>query len=241
MLEAVNVTKTFGGLVAIDGVDLEVRTDEIVGLIGPNGAGKTTLFDTITGVVDPDDGTEIRLDGADLVALDAHEIARAGLSRTFQTVRVFGEMTALDNAAAAALFGTDESVSQAAADRRGRAALAFVGLDDAADAPAASLPIARRRRLELARAVASDPELILLDEIATGLTPGEVAELSGVIRRLRDDRGISVLWIEHVIDAIAETADRIVVLDGGRKIADGTPAEIRRDAAVTAAYLGTDG
>jgi len=240
MLEAANVSKKFGGLVAVDGVDFEIDRGEIVGLIGPNGAGKTTLFNTITGVLDPEEGSEITFNGENLLALDTHEIARSGVLRTFQIVRVFGEMTVLENAAAGALFGTDESISQAEAQRRGREALAFVGLEDKAEVEARNLPIAQQKQLELARTVASDPDLVLLDEIASGLTPGEIEELSNTIRRLRDDRDISVLWIEHIMDAIMGTADRIIVLKSGRKIVEGTPEEIRNNEVVTEAYLGAD-
>ena len=240
MLEAANVTKKFGGLVAVDGVDFEIDRGEIVGLIGPNGAGKTTLFNTITGVLDPEDDSRITFNGEDLLALDTHEIARSGLLRTFQIVRVFGEMTVLENAVTGALFGSEESISQAEAERRGREALAFVGLEDKADMEARNLPIAQQKQLELARSVASDPDLVLLDEIASGLTPGEIEALSDTIRRLRDDRGISVFWIEHIMDAIMGTADRIIVLKSGRKIAEGTPEEIRTDDAVTEAYLGAE-
>ena len=240
MLEAANVTKKFGGLVAVDGVDFEIDRGEIVGLIGPNGAGKTTLFNTITGVLDPEDDSRITFNGEDLLALDTHEIARSGLLRTFQIVRVFGEMTVLENAVTGALFGSEESISRAEAERRGREALAFVGLEDKANVEARNLPIAQQKQLELARSVASDPDLVLLDEIASGLTPGEIEALSNTIRRLRDDRGISVFWIEHIMDAIMGTADRIIVLKSGRKIAEGTPEEIRTDETVTEAYLGAE-
>lgn len=240
MLEAANIRKKFGGLVAIDGVDLEIGHGEIVGLIGPNGAGKTTLFNTITGVLEPEGETEITFNGEDLVALDTYEIARAGLLRTFQIVRVFGEMTVLENAVAGALFGTEESISQQEAEERAREALEFVGLEDSADMQAENLPIAQQKQLELARAVASKPDLVLLDEIASGLTPGEIEELSDTIRRLRDELGISVFWIEHIMDAIMGTADRIIVLKSGQKIAEGTPKEIRNDQVVTEAYLGEE-
>lgn len=240
MLEAANVSKKFGGLVAVDGVDFEIGRGEIVGLIGPNGAGKTTLFNTITGVLDPEEDTEITFNGDDILALDTHEIARSGLLRTFQIVRVFGEMTVLENAVTGALFGTEESISQAEAERRGREALAFVGLEGKAEIEARNLPIAQQKQLELARSVASDPDLVLLDEIASGLTPGEIETLSNTIRRLRDDREISVFWIEHIMDAIMGTADRIIVLKSGRKIAEGSPEEIRNNEAVTEAYLGAE-
>jgi len=240
MLKAANIRKKFGGLVAIDGVDLEIGQGEIVALIGPNGAGKTTLFNTITGVLDPEEDTEITFNGEDIVALDTHEIARSGLLRTFQIVRVFGEMTVFENALAGALFGSDESISQEEAEERAREALAFVGLEEKAEMEAGNLPIAQQKQLELARTVASDPDLVLLDEIASGLTPGEISELSNTIRRLRDERGISVFWIEHIMDAIMGTADRIIVLKSGRKIAEGTPEEIQNDEAVAEAYLGED-
>jgi branched-chain amino acid transport system ATP-binding protein len=240
MLKAANIRKKFGGLVAIDGVDLEIGRGEIVALIGPNGAGKTTLFNTITGVLDPEEDTEITFNGEDIVALDTHEIARSGLLRTFQIVRVFGEMTVFENALAGALFGSDESISQEDAEERAREALAFVGLEEKAEMEAGNLPIAQQKQLELARTVASDPDLVLLDEIASGLTPGEISELSSTIRRLRDERGISVFWIEHIMDAIMGTADRIIVLKSGRKIAEGTPEEIQNDEAVAEAYLGED-
>jgi branched-chain amino acid transport system ATP-binding protein len=161
------------------------------------------------------------------------------LLRTFQIVRVFGEMTVFENALAGAMFGTEESVSREEAEERARGALEFVGLADSADVEAGSLPIAKQKQLELARTVASQPDLLLLDEIASGLTPAEIEELSDTIRRLRDERGISVFWIEHIMDAIMGTADRIIVLSSGRKIADGTPEEIRNDEAVTEAYLGS--
>ncbi|GAA0281808.1 ABC transporter ATP-binding protein [Halobacterium noricense] len=240
MLTAANIRKTFGGLVAIDGVDLEIGRGEIVGLIGPNGAGKTTLFNTITGMLEPEEGTDITFNGEDLVSLETHEIARTGLLRTFQIVRVFDEMTVFENAVAGAMFGTEESISREQAEERAREVLAFVGLEDKSEMKAGSLPIAQQKQLELARTVASDPDLVLLDEIASGLTPGEIEELSDTIRRLRDDRGISVFWIEHIMDAIMGTADRIIVLKSGQKIAEGTPEDIRNNKAVTEAYLGAD-
>jgi branched-chain amino acid transport system ATP-binding protein len=239
MLKGANIRKEFGGLVAIDGVDLEIGRGEIVGLIGPNGAGKTTLFNTITGVLEPEEGSEISFNGDDILTLDTHEIARSGLLRTFQIVRVFGEMTVFENAVAGAMFGTEESISREEAEARARDALEFVGLADRADVEAGTLPIAKQKQLELARTVASKPDLVLLDEIASGLTPGEITELSNTIRRLRDERDISVFWIEHIMDAIMGTADRIIVLSSGRKIAEGTPDEIRNNDAVTEAYLGS--
>jgi branched-chain amino acid transport system ATP-binding protein len=238
MLQVADVRKEFGGLVAVDGVDFEIGSEEIVGLIGPNGAGKTTLFNTITGVLDPGPGSSIEFEGQDLIRLGPHEIARLGLVRTFQIVRVFDEMTVLENAATGALFGSEDSVSRVEANDRGRRALAFVDLEDEADVPASALPIAQKKQLELARALASDPRLVLLDEIASGLTPGEISMLSETIERIRAERDVSVFWIEHIMDAIMGVADRIIVLNSGRKIAEGSPEEIRDNDLVVEAYLG---
>jgi branched-chain amino acid transport system ATP-binding protein len=240
MLSVTDLRKEFGGLVAVDDVSFDIGEGEIVGLIGPNGAGKTTLFNTITGVHQPEPGATIRFDDRDLVDLDTHHIARLGLVRTFQIVRVFDEMSVLGNATAGALFGSAESPSRADAEARGREALEFIGLADKAETLAGNLPIAQKKQLELARALASEPRLLLLDEIASGLTPGEIADLTDTIRRLRDERGVSVFWIEHIMDAVMGVADRVVVLNSGRKLAEGTPDEIRANERVIEAYLGDE-
>ncbi|MFC7128032.1 ABC transporter ATP-binding protein [Haloferax chudinovii] len=240
MLSVADLRKEFGGLVAVDDVNFEIGRGEIVGLIGPNGAGKTTLFNSITGVLQPENGSQVTFDGTDIVALETHDIARRGLVRTFQIVRVFDEMTVFENVMTGALFGTDESISQEEAEERAHDALAFIGLAEKAELTTGNLPIAQKKQLELARALASRPNLLLLDEIASGLTPGEIADLTDTIRRLRDERGISVFWIEHIMDAIMGVADRIIVLNSGRKLAEGTPAEIRDDQAVVEAYLGDE-
>ncbi|MFC7203248.1 ABC transporter ATP-binding protein [Haloferax namakaokahaiae] len=240
MLAVTDLRKEFGGLVAVDDVNFEIGDEEIVGLIGPNGAGKTTLFNSITGVLEPEDGTRVEFDGTDIVALETHAIARKGLVRTFQIVRVFDEMTVFENVMTGALFGNEESVSEREAEERSRDALEFIGLMDKKDMTTGNLPIAQKKQLELARALASKPRLLLLDEIASGLTPGEIAELTDTIRRLRDERGISVFWIEHIMDAIMGVADRIIVLNSGRKLAEGTPDEIRDNKEVIEAYLGDE-
>jgi len=239
MLSVTEVRKTFGGLVAVDDVSFEIGEGEIVGLIGPNGAGKTTLFNSIAGVYTPDGDGSVAFRGRDLTGADPHVVAKEGVVRTFQIVRVFDGMSVLENAAVGASFGhKDDAPDVEAAEEAAREALAFVGLAEKAELPAESLTIAEQKQLELARALATDPELVMLDEIASGLTPGEVDELSALIRRIRDERGVSVFWIEHIVDAIMGTVDRIIVLDSGQKIAEGTPEEVRTDRRVTEAYLG---
>jgi branched-chain amino acid transport system ATP-binding protein len=239
MLEVSDVRKEFGGLVAIDDVSFEIGDDEVVGLIGPNGAGKTTLFNTITRVLKPEEGSAIRFNGQNLLQLKTHEVAHLGLVRTFQIVRVFNDMTVLENAVAGATFGSDESIGQDEAQRRAMKALEFINLDDRAAAEAGALPLAKKKQLEMARVLASQPKMIMLDEIASGLTPGEVSTLSETVQRIRDELGISVLWIEHIMDAIMGTVDRILVLHSGRLIADGPPEEVRTDDEVIEAYLGS--
>ena len=240
MLSVRDVRKKFGGLVAVDDVSFEIGEAEIVGLIGPNGAGKTTLFNSITGVYAPDGESSIQFNGQELTGKNPHQIAQAGLGRTFQIVRVFGDMTVLDNVAVAVSFGNEDRPGRAEAQDRAMELLEFVGLADKADQKAASLPIAQQKQVELARSLATDPDLLMLDEIASGLTPREISELSDLIKRIRDERGVSVLWIEHIMDAIMGTVDRIIVLDTGQKIAEGTPEEIRNDERVVEAYLGDE-
>ncbi|QCC47840.1 ABC transporter ATP-binding protein [Halobellus limi] len=237
MLTATNVTKRFGGLVAVDDVDFAIGDEEIVGLIGPNGAGKTTLFNTITGVHPPNEGS-ITFNGEELVGKTPNQVAQLGVARTFQAVRTFNESSVLDNATVGAVFGNDESVSMTEATERAREALAFVGLGGREEEEAGSLTIADRKQLELAKGLAAGPDLILVDEIGAGLTPAEIEEITQTLERARDERGISVFWIEHIMEAIMSVTDRIIVLNRGEKIADGTPEEVRSNEEVTQAYLG---
>jgi branched-chain amino acid transport system ATP-binding protein len=233
LLEVEGLTKRFGGLVANDSVDLRVGDREIVGLIGPNGAGKTTFFNCLTGQLRIDGGRVV-FDGFDLTNRPPEVIARAGIARTFQIVKVFKEMTVLDNVMVGAFL---RDLRAGAARVRALAALELVGLAAQAGAVAGELPVALQKRLELARAVATGPRLIVLDEALSGLTPAETQAALGVVRVLRE-RGIALLVVEHVMEVIMTVSDRVVVLDRGRRIAEGPPEEIAHDARVIEAYLG---
>ncbi len=233
LLEVRGLGKRFGGLSANEDISFAVDRGEIVGLIGPNGAGKTTLFNCLAGFHAPSAGS-IEFEGETLVQLTPEGAARRGIARTFQIVRTFASMTACDNAMVGAMLHA-KVVAQARA--RALDALAFVGLERRAAAIAGTMTVAEQRRLEIARALATGPKLLLLDEVMAGLNPAEVREAVDLVLRIRS-RGIACVIVEHVMEAIMPIADRIVVLDAGRKIADGPPDAIARDPAVLAAYLG---
>jgi len=234
ILETEGLTKKFGGLVAVHDVSLGIREGDIFGLIGPNGAGKTTFLNVIDGIYKPDAGT-VSFNGQDITRLSSERICRKGIARTFQISRPFPKMSVLENVLVAAVFGNPVAVK----DPQGWAAevLEFVELPISKDTPAESLNTVQLKRLDLARALASNPQLLLLDESAAGLTPPESRELIGLIRRIRD-RGITIFMVEHVMRVIMEVCDRIAVLYYGEKIAEGTADEIAKDEKVADAYLG---
>jgi len=237
-LEVENVTKRFGGLTALDHVSFKVYEGEILGLIGPNGAGKTTMFNVITGVYRPEEGRVIYY-GEDITGLKPHVIARKGIARTHQVVKPFNELTVLENAMIGALFGTRHGqITEEEARGIAMEILEFVGLAEKAEEPAKVLNIQEKKRLELARALAEEPRLLLLDEVLAGLNPTEVAHMLDLLRKIRREKGVTMIMIEHVMHAVMNLADRIVVLHFGRKLAEGTPEEVARNPEVIAAYLG---
>ena len=236
ILEAEGLNKHFGGLTAASNVDLDVQTGEILGLIGPNGAGKTTLFNLLSGALVPDSGT-IRFKGANLVGLKPHQISRMGIARTFQSVKVFSKMSVFNNVLLGCLFGRGHSTASDIARRETVEILEFVGLSELQNVRAVDLIVANQKRLEVARALATNPHLLLLDEVMAGLTPTEIAQAMELVKKIRD-KGITIVMIEHVMKAIMSICDRIAVLHHGVKIAEGTPEEIAKDKTVIEVYLG---
>jgi branched-chain amino acid transport system ATP-binding protein len=227
-------TRRFGGLLANRDVSLTIEAGEIVGLIGPNGAGKTTLFNCITGYMHPDAG-RIVFDGTDITQTRPERICRLGVARTWQVVRAFGRMTALDNVVCGALQRTNR-VGEARA--RAVALLDFTGLGGKADVPASTLTLADKKRLEIARALATRPRLLLLDEAMSGLTPIETTAAVQLVRRIHGELKVTICVVEHVMEVVMPLSHRVIVLDYGVKIADGAPGAVVRDAQVIQAYLG---
>ena len=233
VLEARALSKHFGGTAALKDVSFSAAGGEIVGLIGPNGAGKTTLLNLLSGVLRPTSG-RVLFKGRDLAGLKAHAVARMGIARTLQTPRSFPSMSVLENVAVGAVFGKLRGSAKEASRT-----LELVGLGARAGSPMSSLNLQERKSVELARALAMAPSVVLIDEAMSGLNPTEIEDSMRLIRRVRDETGVTIIWVEHVVRAVMAVVERILVLNFGSLIACGTPAEIARDGAVIEAYLGT--
>jgi len=236
LLEGEGVTKYFGGLAAVSDINFYVDEGEIVGLIGPNGAGKTTLFNLISAAFEPKPGV-IKFKGQKINGLKPYQVCRLGIARTFQTVKVFGNLPVIENVRVGSLFGPAKGLSSAEATKEAKELLEFMGLSDVAYAPARDLTLAHQKRIEVARALATRPTVLMLDELMAGLNQTELIEAMELVKKIQK-KSVTVVMIEHVMKAIMGICDRIIVLHHGQKIADGTPQEVANSKTVIEVYLG---
>ena len=236
ILDVQSLKKKFGGLTATANVNFNIEQGEIVGLIGPNGAGKTTLFNLISGAITPDSGL-ITFKGKNIAGLKPYRICREGIARTFQSVKIFAKMSVFNHILIGYLFGDHKNKASCSSSEEVAKILDFVGLSEMSENRAGDLTLANQKRLEVARALATQPELLLLDEVMAGLNPTEVAETMELVRKIRE-KGITVIMIEHVMKAIMEICDRVIVLHHGEKLAEGKPEEITQNKSVIEVYLG---
>jgi branched-chain amino acid transport system ATP-binding protein len=236
LLQVEKLIKSFGGLMALCAVNFEILEGEIFGVIGPNGSGKTTLFNVITGFLKADSG-KVTFMGKDITGLPPHQLCRKGVARIFQLVRPFPQLTVLANVMVAGMYGRNPASSMKQAKEKGTEILDFVGLRNKTEVPASQLTMAERKRLELARALAAQPQLLLLDELMAGLNPAETETAMDLVNKIRNS-GITVVMVEHIMKAVLGISDRIMVLNAGIKIAEGSPKEVLKNQEVIEAYLG---